>query len=421
MTLPDSEPLVSVFMAVYNGERYLKNAVESLLSQTYQNFEIIAVDDGSTDRSASILAGMADPRLKVVRSPANLGLTRSLIIARQHAAGIYFARQDADDLSHPERLARQVEHLRSNPGVGLVHADYEVIDARGRRLDTVVLEQQTGEALKSALVFGNIFAHGAVMFTRECYDAVGGYRSFMEVTQDYDLYLRISERAELANLPQILYSLRFHADSIGRSRREKQLAYQQLALDLAHRRRAGLPEEPILGDVAAAYPPDRSGLERDARGSAYLFYAAEETQLGERAVRRALALAPDAAVDPGAWEAWGVSKAHHLAQMTGSVDAGQAFIEWLTEIIRSEGIPIPARRWMAKYFADQAFQNHERGRRQDVIASTLGAVVNDYHWLSNRGLWKIALQALKPAGAGLASSRSRAAGEANPLIEDRKP
>lgn len=420
MTFSDSEPLVSVFMAVYNGERFLKNAVESLLSQTYPNFEIIAVDDGSTDRSGSILVGIGDPRLKVVRSPSNLGLTRSLIIARQHASGKYFARQDADDLSKPERLERQVEHLQSNPDVGLVHADYEVIDARGRRLDTVVLEQQTGEALKAALAVGNIFAHGAVMFTRECYDAAGGYRSFMEVTQDYDLYLRISEQAEMANVPQILYSLRFHADSIGRSRREKQLAYQQLALDLAHKRRAGLPEEPIPVDVAAAFPPSRAGLERDARGSAYLFYAAEEKQLGERAVRQALMLAPEGAVDLGAWEVWGIAKAHHLAQMTGSVDAGRAFIGWLTEIIHSEGIQLPARRWIAKYYADQAFQNHERGRHRDLIASTLKAVANDYRWLRNRGLWKITLQAVKVAGMGSRSSRDLPASEANSLIEDRK-
>lgn len=395
MSGSNREPLVSVLMGVYNGERYLRAALESILSQTYSNFEIIVIDDCSTDGSPAILASIPDARLKVFRNVENLGLTKSLIIGRDYACGEFLARQDADDLSHHERFFRQVEYLQAHPQVSLVHTNYEVIDANGMRLETVILPEKTDQELKTQLTFGNIFAHGPIMIRHECYDAVGGYQSFMQVTQDYDLFLRLSEHGELANLSEILYYQRFHAGSIGRNRREKQLSFQALAWDLAKKRRSGLAEGEIPVDVAALFPPDPKRLFQDARGSAYLYYAAGQIDRAEDAIRQALTFCSMTENDRSAWEAWAIAKALHLAEMRENLQDGSDFLIWLTINLRSGGIDLPNQGLLASYFADRAFFYHYAGNRKMVIDCVTSAFYYDFRLMNNWGLWKILLQAMR--------------------------
>lgn len=127
------EPKISVVMSVYNGERYLGEAVESIFNQTFSDFEFIIINDGSTDRTPEILTEIDDPRAKVINQP-NRGLTASLNRAIRLAKGEYIARMDADDISEPTRLERQVEVLDRDPDVVLVACWYEVIDEKGNFL-----------------------------------------------------------------------------------------------------------------------------------------------------------------------------------------------------------------------------------------------------------------------------------------------
>jgi glycosyltransferase involved in cell wall biosynthesis len=127
--------LVSVVMATYNGERFIGAAIDSILAQTHSNFELIVVDDASTDATSGILAAFTDPRLRVIHSPANNGVARARNRGFDCARGDYIALLDHDDLSHPTRLARQVEYLETHPGIVLVGTLTQQL--RDGRLDRV--------------------------------------------------------------------------------------------------------------------------------------------------------------------------------------------------------------------------------------------------------------------------------------------
>lgn len=229
-------PKVSVVMSVYNGEKHLREAVESILNQTFRDFEFIIVDDGSTDSTWKILTGYDDPRIVLVRNQENAGLTKSLNKGLQLAKGKYIARQDADDASLPERLEKQAEFLDSNRDVGLLSCSFIEIDGEGRPVSVQRLPSEDSE-LQERLLSSNCFCHGAAMFRRECLKSVGAYREEFEFAQDYDLWLRISERYKVANLEEALYKWRADTDALSMTRRACQYGYHFLAIDLAKERR----------------------------------------------------------------------------------------------------------------------------------------------------------------------------------------
>jgi glycosyltransferase involved in cell wall biosynthesis len=203
---------VSVLLPVHDGERFLPEAVESILAQSFRDFELLAVDDGSRDGSAAILDAYArrDARVRVVRRP-HAGLVAALNEGLALARGERIARMDADDIAHPDRLALQLEHLRLHPEILALGADVLVIDPDGwpiRRLDVPLHH----EAIDAALLRGRgeALVHPAAMFQREALYAVGGYRESCRHAEDVDLYLRLAERGRLANLPQTLLRYRRH-------------------------------------------------------------------------------------------------------------------------------------------------------------------------------------------------------------------
>ncbi|MBN1886764.1 MAG: glycosyltransferase [Thermoflexales bacterium] len=208
-------PKVSVLMSVYNGERYLREAVESILGQTLANFEFIIIDDGSTDDTWNILAEYAfrDRRVVLIRNEGNIGLTHSLNKGLQLARGEYVARLDADDVSLPERLDRQVHYLDLHPHVGVLGTWLSRIDASGNVIDTLALPTVSG-VLKWSLHFDNCFPHSSVVLRRALLDQVGAYSSDVAYAQDYELWSRMSTRTLLANLPQVLLLRRLGADNI---------------------------------------------------------------------------------------------------------------------------------------------------------------------------------------------------------------
>jgi GT2 family glycosyltransferase len=209
-------PRVSVVMPVYNGEKYLTEAIVSVLGQTLEELELIAVDDGSQDRSLAILerVARADARVRVVVNERNLGSSDAVNRGWQLARSPYVARLDADDIALPGRLARQVDFLDAHPSVAAVGGGAITIDGTGRRI-SAKRYPTNHRAIRSTLLRHNCLSHPSVTMRRSALEAVGGYR-FRCAAEDYDLWLRLSERFELATVPEpvILYRLHLHQLSV---------------------------------------------------------------------------------------------------------------------------------------------------------------------------------------------------------------
>jgi hypothetical protein len=197
-------------MSVFNGERFLREAVESILNQTLRDFEFIIIDDGSTDDTASILDSYVrtDPRVQVFHQE-NRGMVESLNRGCGLARGKYIARMDADDIAFPDRLERQLAYLERHPEIAVLGAAFEVIEASGRRLSTIV-RPATDQELRKVLKTQTCFQHSTVVMRREAFFAVKGYRKAFRRNDDYDLFLRMLERYQGANLPEPLLYYRVH-------------------------------------------------------------------------------------------------------------------------------------------------------------------------------------------------------------------
>jgi glycosyltransferase involved in cell wall biosynthesis len=218
----ESMPKVSVIMSVFNGEPYLSQAIESILSQTFRDFEFIIVDDGSTDGSPEILKERArqDARIRLIRNDSNLGLIVSLNEGIRVAKGEYVARQDADDISLLKRLALQVQFLDENPEIGVLGTWMTNVDENGRQ---VVWKTSTSHAvIRWSLLFDTSIAHATVMMRRSLFEGDTPFRPEMLHAEDYDLWSRLSEKSKLANLPECLYLRRLHERRVTVRHQEKQ-------------------------------------------------------------------------------------------------------------------------------------------------------------------------------------------------------
>jgi glycosyltransferase involved in cell wall biosynthesis len=277
-------PKVSVVLAVYNGAQYVDQAVDSILAQTFTDFELVIVNDGSTDQTPRILATYQDPRIVIVDNAQNLGLTKSLNRGIRASHGELIARQDADDASLRDRLARQVVYMDAYPTVGLVGSGSRWIDGQ----DVLIREWQpmTEPAeIQQALLASIPFLHGTFMFRRACLpDIGGGYDETVPVAQDCDLLLRISEQWDLANLQDILYVHRRHQDTVTAKRRADQQRYHRRAQQAAIRRRLAYGWG-RLGLSGARVPKWVQMADRSWLAQRYTWWSA-----GARELNRGLAL-----------------------------------------------------------------------------------------------------------------------------------
>jgi glycosyltransferase involved in cell wall biosynthesis len=214
-----SPPAVSVLLPVHNGERFLREAVDSVLGQTLTEIEVLVVDDGSTDGTATQLAAYRDERLRVVHQ-AHAGLVSALELATREARAPLLARMDADDVSLPERLERQAGFLKANPSVGLVGCGVEVIDETGRAESAVLLPSADAD-LRRRLLLRNPLTHGSVVLRREALAEAGGYQAGYGANEDYDLWRRIARRWELAAVSEVLYHYRRHGAAVTRTDPER--------------------------------------------------------------------------------------------------------------------------------------------------------------------------------------------------------
>jgi glycosyltransferase involved in cell wall biosynthesis len=298
------EPAVSVLMPVRNCAAYLDRALQSLAAQTFEDFEIVVVDNGSTDGTAEILRewGYREKRLRAfrLRRPS---LSGSLNHAAAKARAPLLARLDGDDIAFPHRLAVQVAEMSRRPGLGLLGSAAELIDSEGRHIGR--LHRPLGDRqLRRFLEQGCAFVHSSIVMRREVFLAAGGYRPGLNVAEDYDLWLRIAELAEIANLPEPLVRYRIHTQSATARKPVRQAVAIACVAAAREARRRGLPEPFFRGipELRKALPligMTPSGFRRHLRLAAFRVVASHyylalplpprlKTALREAAIRLGL-------------------------------------------------------------------------------------------------------------------------------------
>ncbi len=198
-----ANPAISVVMAVYNGERYLAEAVDSILNQTFSDFEFIIIDDASQDNTPAILEKYHDSRIVRLKNDTNAGLSASLNHGIEVARGSYVARMDADDISHPERLDRQYNRLVVDPELDVLGTAYVEITNQG-----LIIEEASPPTTHSLIVWNlllhNVMAHPSIMMRRDAVLTIGGYNPAFRLSQDYELWTRLALKGRFANLPERL-------------------------------------------------------------------------------------------------------------------------------------------------------------------------------------------------------------------------
>ncbi len=235
------EPTVSVILPVWNGQRFLAEAIESVTQQTFDSFELIVIDDGSTDGTRPIADGFArrDPRLTVTGQPHS-GIVTALNFGIQASRGRYIARMDADDYSLPPRLAKQVAFLDTRPDCVAVGCDVEVIDANSSKIGLLRFPERHLDIAEALMNGRSALAHPSVVMRKEAVLRAGGYRASQFPSEDFDLWMRLCEIGELGNLSEALLRYRRHKDAVGVRERAHQLAAGAAIADRA-RLKQGLP------------------------------------------------------------------------------------------------------------------------------------------------------------------------------------
>ena len=217
-------PLISVVMPVWNARSYLALAVESILSQTFTNFELIAIDDGSTDGSDKLLVELAarDGRVRMI-TQQNAGVTSALNTGLAAVRGTYVARMDADDIARPKRFDRQIAYMEADPSTVVLGGQFVLIDPDGRPLRQLSLPLDHEAIDKRHLGGADMgICHPTAMIRRDALEKVGGYNTALPVAQDFDLWLRLAEVGQLANLNEIVLDYRQHSMSLGYLKRQLQ-------------------------------------------------------------------------------------------------------------------------------------------------------------------------------------------------------
>ncbi len=238
-------PTLSVAMSVYNGERFLAEAIESVLSQSFTDFEFLILDDGSSDGTRALIEryASADSRIRpIIRE--NRGLIASLNQLIEEARGTLVARMDADDVCKPERFARQVAFLAANPECGVVGSWTEDIDEFGDRYRLEGRDHPLNheDFLRAIEQGAPLLCHPAVIFRRDIVRAVGGYHAAFRHCEDMDLWLRLASTTRIANLPERLLRYRHYGDQVSSRYATEQQIGAAVALLAFRERQAGRPD-----------------------------------------------------------------------------------------------------------------------------------------------------------------------------------
>ena len=218
------KPCVTVLMAVHNQGQYIEQALQSVLFQTFNDFEFLIIDDASTEEKAiNLLRKLNDPRVRVIWNETNAGLTNSLIAGVNLSKGKYIARIDADDISTERRLEKMVAYMESHPEVGLLGSSCVLVNETNKMIGQIIVPKNDLEIRWESL-FTNPFIHSTVMIRRETLVQNNlNYNPFFVTAQDYELWSRLLSVTKAANLPDFLVYLRIHKQSISASKRDQQI------------------------------------------------------------------------------------------------------------------------------------------------------------------------------------------------------
>ncbi len=246
-TLSARRPVLSVVMCVYNGARFLAQAINSIRAQTFRSFEFVIVDDGSTDDTPRILAEHAasDGRIRVLPQE-NQGLIAALNRGIACAQAELIARMDADDVAKPYRFEMQLDFLSGRPWIALLGGAVEIIDAGGRVLNTIRVPLDPDHVRREMLEYRCALAHPTVIFRRRAFERAGGFRKAYRHAEDYDLWLRMTERCQAANLDDVLLGYRWHPKGVSCAHAPQQILSALCARTTAKLRLRGMPD-PTFG------------------------------------------------------------------------------------------------------------------------------------------------------------------------------
>jgi len=213
-----NKPYVTVFMAVFNGEKYIKDAIESVLNQNFTDFELLIVNDGSTDGTLNLIAEFKDPRIRLLHNDGNKGLTFTRNHGLAEAKGKYFAILDSDDIAMPNRLKTQVDFMNANPKIAICGGQAKFIDGADKEITGYKVP--VGDNLSHQLSLYNVFINSTLMMKTDAIREVGGYRE-VAPAEDYDLSFRIALKNQVANLNDKLVAYREHGNNISKVQTEK--------------------------------------------------------------------------------------------------------------------------------------------------------------------------------------------------------
>jgi glycosyltransferase involved in cell wall biosynthesis len=281
-----ADPKVSVLMSVFNGERHLCAAIDSILKQTFQDFEFIIIDDGSTDHSPQILNSYEDPRIRLITNEKNIGLTRSLNKGIDLCRGEYIARMDGDDISLPERLKKQVEFMDHNRGVGISGTWKRSIGLKSNKKNKFPIRDSE---IRCMLLFNNAFCHSSLIISARAIKRFKlNYNPSLKYSQDYDFVVRGTEYFSVANIPKVLIAYRFHAHQIAESNRAKQIKVADRVRTYQFQKLGINPTEKelklIFNFVDLTLPSSHDLVEESAVFLKRLFLANEEKKIYDRAI-----------------------------------------------------------------------------------------------------------------------------------------
>ena len=214
-------PKISILLPIFNGAKTLHRCVHSLLAQSFSSFEIVAIDDGSSDQSLQLMKSFVDPRIRSYRNKINRGLADTLNKAMQLSRGEFFARMDQDDSCHRTRLEKQINFLSDNPLVGLVGTGIQIYEKNQKTCSR--LYPKTHQQIKGTMIFGSPCAHSTLMFRRKIYDHGIRYCAKYEFSEDWKFLYDCSKKYNLHNLRKIL--LDYHLTNTGIGRKHFNRAY----------------------------------------------------------------------------------------------------------------------------------------------------------------------------------------------------
>jgi glycosyltransferase involved in cell wall biosynthesis len=213
--------LVSILMPVYNAEKHLAEAIESILNQSFTDFEFLIINDGSTDRSEDIILSFSDPRIRYIKNESNLKLIKTLNKGIQLCTGKYIVRMDADDISHPERIQKQVEFMESNPEIGICGSWFETF---GNVENKVVKYKESHDEIMTRMLYQCHFCHPSIIIRSEIFeDSEMYFDENYPHAEDYDFYLKASKKWKFHNLQEVLLKYRIHGESVSNKNRSIQI------------------------------------------------------------------------------------------------------------------------------------------------------------------------------------------------------